>query len=258
MRAPSSTTTRRASANTSRWPSPPTERSQEVSVVDNNIFARTSIWLFTVTTSVILPWLGCTCNEVLILAWLFSSHWEYCFSQLVCRSISWKNPEWSISQSKCDSCLYSFVQNICRAGTVSPQNFSCFRGERNFHIFYYIHDGLSAEDKVNKYHLKDQDSYRYVAHFVWFLLLIVMTMRWSALMICHSELFVSLLFLLMDSFFSYLNDLEVGSRDVSSLSINRVKFKGIQRCFETIGFKQQVVCISPHSCCTRVQAAQLC
>ncbi len=39
----------------------------------------------------------------------------------------------------------------------------------------------------------------------------------------------------------YLNELESGSRDVSSLSINRVKFKGIQRCFQTIGFKQQVV-----------------
>ena len=39
--------------------------------------------------------------------------------------------------------------------------FDC-RGERNFHIFYYLYDGLSKEEKAGKYHLKEQNTYRYV------------------------------------------------------------------------------------------------
>lgn len=35
-------------------------------------------------------------------------------------------------------------------------------GEQNFHIFYYVHDGLPSEDKNHIYHLRDNASYRYI------------------------------------------------------------------------------------------------
>ncbi|XP_052813336.1 myosin-IIIb-like isoform X3 [Mya arenaria] len=34
--------------------------------------------------------------------------------------------------------------------------------EQNFHIFYYVHDGLPAEDKNHKYNLKENASFRYI------------------------------------------------------------------------------------------------
>ena len=38
--------------------------------------------------------------------------------------------------------------------------FVCYRREQNFHIFYYVHDGLPLEDKNHKYHLKENATYR--------------------------------------------------------------------------------------------------
>ncbi|XP_052079957.1 myosin-IIIb-like isoform X6 [Mytilus californianus] len=72
------------------------------------------------------------------------------------------------------------------------------KGEQNFHIFYYVHDGL-AHDQEATYHLKDSAKYRYIDEY---------TSR---------------------------------TRDVASISVNRVKFKGIQHCFDIIGFQPEEV-----------------
>ncbi|KAL4217322.1 Myosin-IIIa [Mactra antiquata] len=37
------------------------------------------------------------------------------------------------------------------------------QGEQNFHIFYYVHDGLPRDDKNQKYHLQENISYRYIS-----------------------------------------------------------------------------------------------
>ncbi|XP_053386580.1 myosin-IIIb-like isoform X4 [Mercenaria mercenaria] len=37
------------------------------------------------------------------------------------------------------------------------------QGEQNFHIFYYVHDGLPSEDKSHKYHLHENATYRYIS-----------------------------------------------------------------------------------------------
>jgi len=74
-----------------------------------------------------------------------------------------------------------------------------FSGERNFHIFYYIHDGLRQDDKLGKYHLNSQSAYQYLSG--------------------HNAQYF----------------------DSTTTSTNRSKFKTIQRCFETIGFKTQVI-----------------
>ncbi|CAH1790113.1 unnamed protein product [Owenia fusiformis] len=71
--------------------------------------------------------------------------------------------------------------------------------EENFHIFYYIYDGLAHDDKDGKYHLDVKKDFRYMN--------------------------------------SYNKDII----DVSSVSINRVKFRAVQHCFEMIGFKSQEV-----------------
>ncbi|KAK2170162.1 hypothetical protein LSH36_4g17098 [Paralvinella palmiformis] len=72
-------------------------------------------------------------------------------------------------------------------------------GERNFHIFYYIHDGLRQDDKLGKYHLNSQSAYQYLSG--------------------HNAQYF----------------------DSTTTSTNRSKFKTIQRCFETIGFKTQEI-----------------
>lgn len=43
------------------------------------------------------------------------------------------------------------------------------RGEQNFHIFYYMHDGLEAEDKLLQYCLdkSKRDKHRYLAGANW-------------------------------------------------------------------------------------------
>ncbi|XP_014669755.1 PREDICTED: myosin-IIIb-like [Priapulus caudatus] len=69
-------------------------------------------------------------------------------------------------------------------------------GERNFHIFYYIYEGLRHE---KRYHLKDADRHR------------------------------------------YLGDYQQTTRDISTISVRKVRFKAIQHCFERIGFKEQEV-----------------
>ncbi|KAL8623920.1 hypothetical protein ACOMHN_054261 [Nucella lapillus] len=38
-------------------------------------------------------------------------------------------------------------------------------GEQNFHIFYYIHDGLSSNDHEDVYHLKENTTYRYIQEY---------------------------------------------------------------------------------------------
>ncbi|XP_021363732.1 myosin-IIIb-like isoform X9 [Mizuhopecten yessoensis] len=39
------------------------------------------------------------------------------------------------------------------------------RGEQNFHIFYYIHDGLSSEEKKTQFLLKENVPYRYIEEY---------------------------------------------------------------------------------------------
>ncbi|XP_033727991.1 LOW QUALITY PROTEIN: myosin-IIIb-like [Pecten maximus] len=39
------------------------------------------------------------------------------------------------------------------------------RGEQNFHIFYYIHDGLSSEEKRMEFFLKENVPYRYIEEY---------------------------------------------------------------------------------------------
>ncbi|XP_052720135.1 myosin-IIIb-like isoform X3 [Crassostrea angulata] len=71
-------------------------------------------------------------------------------------------------------------------------------GEQNFHVFYYIYNGLSPSERA-EYNLKENTRYRYI-----------------------------------DEYSSQ-------NPDVSSLSVNRVKFKAIEHCFDIIGFKPEEV-----------------
>ncbi|XP_061169935.1 myosin-IIIb-like isoform X3 [Saccostrea echinata] len=70
--------------------------------------------------------------------------------------------------------------------------------EQNFHVFYYIYDGLSSSERA-EYNLKENTRYKYI-----------------------------------DEYSSQ-------PPDVSSISVNRVKFKAIQHCFDIIGFKPEEV-----------------
>ncbi|GFR80399.1 myosin IIIA [Elysia marginata] len=72
-------------------------------------------------------------------------------------------------------------------------------GEQNFHIFYYIHDGLIASDREAEYHLKPNTAYKYIGEYT------------------------------------------RASTNVASMSVNRVRFKAIEHCFESIGFKPEEV-----------------
>ncbi len=40
-------------------------------------------------------------------------------------------------------------------------NHLIYRGERNFHIFYYMYDGLVSETQKLKYHLSNDTKYRF-------------------------------------------------------------------------------------------------
>ncbi|KAL8563942.1 hypothetical protein ACOMHN_059372 [Nucella lapillus] len=72
-------------------------------------------------------------------------------------------------------------------------------GEQNFHIFYYVHDGLVSHEHEHDFHLKQNTTYRYIQEYT-------------------SQ-----------------------PPDAASLSVNRVKFKAIQHCFDIIGFQPEEV-----------------
>ncbi|XP_012938920.1 myosin-IIIb [Aplysia californica] len=72
-------------------------------------------------------------------------------------------------------------------------------GEQNFHIFYYVHDGLMSSDRQEEYHLKPRTLYKYIAEYT------------------------------------------EKATDVSAVSINRVKFRAIEHCFDIIGFRHEDV-----------------
>ncbi|KAK3767679.1 hypothetical protein RRG08_022713 [Elysia crispata] len=72
-------------------------------------------------------------------------------------------------------------------------------GEQNFHIFYYIHDGLVASDREAEYHLKPNTLYKYIGQYTG------------------------------------------APTNVACMSVNRVRFKAIEHCFESIGFKREEV-----------------
>lgn len=48
--------------------------------------------------------------------------------------------------------------------------------------------------------------------------------------------------LMKNSVFRYLQDRDPEDTDTSAVSINRVKFKTLQKSFQTIGFKSQEIC----------------
>lgn len=72
-------------------------------------------------------------------------------------------------------------------------------GEQNFHVFYYIHDGLVTHDQEEAFHLKQNTAYRYIHEYT-------------------SQ-----------------------PPDAAGLSVNRVKFKAIEHCFNIIGFQEEEV-----------------
>ncbi|PVD37741.1 hypothetical protein C0Q70_00342 [Pomacea canaliculata] len=72
-------------------------------------------------------------------------------------------------------------------------------GEQNFHIFYYIHDGLVSHDNESEFHLQHGKVYRYI--------------------------------------YQYTSQ----QQDVAAFSVNRVRFKAIEYCFNIIGFQPDEV-----------------
>nr|XP_006825854.1 PREDICTED: myosin-IIIa-like [Saccoglossus kowalevskii] len=75
------------------------------------------------------------------------------------------------------------------------------KGERNFHIFYYVLAGLSSDDdNANVYHFKNKTVYRYLK-----------------------------------------GGGNLTYKDVANMSINKVKFKVINKCLETIGFTSEEI-----------------
>lgn len=42
---------------------------------------------------------------------------------------------------------------VCAYRFLTDCTISCFRGERNFHIFYYMYDGLEADGRLSEFHL---------------------------------------------------------------------------------------------------------
>nr|KAG5713513.1 hypothetical protein BaRGS_025061 [Batillaria attramentaria] len=72
-------------------------------------------------------------------------------------------------------------------------------GEQNFHIFYYVHDGLVTHEHDDEYHLKQNTVYRYISEYT-------------------SQ-----------------------PADMATLSVNRVKFRAIEHCFDIIGFQPEEV-----------------
>ncbi|RUS88469.1 hypothetical protein EGW08_003727, partial [Elysia chlorotica] len=72
-------------------------------------------------------------------------------------------------------------------------------GEQNFHIFYYVHDGLVGSSTETDYHLKPNTLYRYISQYT------------------------------------------AAATNVASMSLNRIRFKAIEHCFKSIGFKHEEV-----------------
>ena len=98
-----------------------------------------------------------------------------------------------------------------------------YRGEQNFHIFYYIHDGLSSDDRESLYHLKENITFKYIEEYTQrgsdIASLAVNRIKFKAIQHCFDII----------GFKPQVND-----------SRNCIKFKVIQHCFYIIGFKPQV------------------
>ncbi len=115
----------------------------------------------------------------------------------------------------------------------------CFhRGERNFHIFYYIYAGLADRKKLAHYKLSDSKTPKYVWH-SWALLLntVISHSRcqlptsWDP----SSDLCVSF------SGYRYLcnEHIKLGP-DIVSNTFYKEQFDAVEQCFKVIGFTLEV------------------
>uniref|UniRef100_A0A2C9JCM7 non-specific serine/threonine protein kinase n=1 Tax=Biomphalaria glabrata TaxID=6526 RepID=A0A2C9JCM7_BIOGL len=95
--------------------------------------------------------------------------------------------------------------------------------EQNFHIFYYLHDGLMSSDRKAEYHLRPDTAYRYITEYT------------------NKAPDISSISPKYTTVSRYITEYTNKAPDISSISLNRVKFKTIEHCFEIIGFKKEEV-----------------
>lgn len=110
------------------------------------------------------------------------------------------------------------------------------RGEKNFHIFYYIYAGLYHQDKLKTYRLPDRTPPRLVL--------------WSFDMLVEIHLSFTDFDIMCICRYIDSQHRKV-MQDIVSSKLYKEQFDAIQECFRNIGFTEEVQC-SNKLCCSTV------
>lgn len=131
---------------------------------------------------------------------------------------------------------------LCNISMCCPFKCVCFhRGERNFHIFYYIYAGLADRKKLAHYKLSDSKTPKYVWHFLALLLNAVifpplLTLQTSCLSWRPiGDLRVSILI----RRYLWNEHIKLGP-DIVNNTFYKEQFDAVEQCFKVIGFSLEV------------------
>lgn len=104
------------------------------------------------------------------------------------------------------------------------------RGEKNFHIFYYIYAGLYHQDSLKKYTLPDKKAPRFVTHNI-------KTFLYTIFACIKDNMMLMVWFIL----FRYIDSANGKvMQDIVSNKLYKDQFDAIQDCFRIIGFSEEV------------------
>jgi len=170
--------------------------------------------------------------------WRWSSHLQGPWWVLRYRSIFWRNQESSnrLREEPLGLDLWAFLN----PDYYSQLIFLICRGEKNFHIFYYIYAGLYHQDNLKKYRLPNKTAPRFVCLF---------GVKDTLIKMCNSESRSCIYsvtdrdhrFTLLVCSFRYI-DCVNGKvmQDIISNKLYKEQFDAIQDCFRIIGFTEEV------------------